>query len=89
MSRNSTLIQERNRRIAETYHQLDGKGLRYSIILQTICKAFYLSEYRVQAIIRQMVKEGTFVEGEPLRPARSMRRDADRPVQLTLQLSLS
>lgn len=88
MPRNNQLIQERNRRIAETYHQLDHQGLRYSIILQAICKAFYLSEYRVQAIIRQMVKEGTFVQGEPLQPARGRRHD-DHGVQLTLQLSLS
>lgn len=58
--RNKELIQKRNRQIANVYHDLTHKGLRYDLIIRTISETFYLTEFRVQAIIREMVREGTF-----------------------------
>lgn len=86
--RNQELITERNRKIAECYYQLDSKGLRYDIIIQSLCKAFFLSEYRMMAIIREMVKSGTFVNDKPLQPAKRSRRSSGTSIELTLQLEL-
>lgn len=86
--RSQQLIQERNLKIAECYYQLESTGLRYDLIIQSLCKAFFLSEYRMMAIIREMVKAGTFVKGEPIKPVKRSRRSNYHPIQLKLQLEL-
>lgn len=58
--RNKELIEKRNRQIANIYYDLTRKGLRYDLIIRTISETFYLTEFRIQAIIRDMVRHGTF-----------------------------
>lgn len=83
--RNPQLIAERNQKIAEFYHQMDQQGLRTDVIVQTLCKTFYLSEYRIMAIIREMVKHGTFINNEQLLP---IKRKREAPTHLHIQLEL-
>lgn len=83
--RNKELIAERNKKLAELYHKLDKQGLRTDVIVATLSHTFYLSEFRIMAIIRQMVKEGTFVGGEELQP---VKRKRETPTHLCIQLEL-
>lgn len=87
--RNRPLIQERNRKIAELYFQLEPQLRNYSDVVKALSRAFFLSEYRVQAIIREMIRNNTFVAGEPMKPIRKTRkRIAAAPIQVCVQLSL-
>lgn len=87
--RSRALIEERNRKIAELYYQLEPRLRNYSDVVRALSRAFFLSEYRIQAIIRQMIREGTFVAGEPVKPMRRTRRHATAaPIQVCVQLSL-
>ena len=60
MGRNSHLIEERNRQIAHSYFELEPVLRNYSDVVKALSKAFFLSEYRIQAIIREMVKNDQF-----------------------------
>lgn len=60
--RNKELIEKRNRQIANIYYDLTRKGLRYDLIIRTISETFFLSEFRIQAIIRDMVRHGIFAQ---------------------------
>ena len=68
MCRNRQLIEERNRRIAQVYHELAPRLRNYSDVVTALSQMFFLSEFRIQAIIRDMVRKGTFVAGEPVTP---------------------
>lgn len=86
MGRNSQLIEERNRQIAQSYFELEPVLRNYADIVKALSKAFFLSEYRIQAIIRQMVKENTFKpSGEARKHVR--KRISPQHIQLSLQLS--
>lgn len=87
MPRDRQLLAERDRRIATIYHELDREGLRFERIVSTLCSTFLLSEYRVMAIIRRMVKEGTFVDGEPVLPIRRKRKNTGTP-KIVIQMEL-
>lgn len=54
------MIEKRNRQIANTYYDLERRGLRYDLIVRTISETFFLSEFRIQCIIRDMVRRGEF-----------------------------
>lgn len=87
--RSQALIEERNKKIAELYYQLEPQLRTYSDVVRALSRAFFLSEYRIQAIIRQMIRENTFVAGQPIQPMRKTRkRIAAAPVQVNIQLSL-
>ena len=60
MPRNKQLIEERNRRIADAYYRLEPKLRNYADVVSALSRLFFLSESRVQAIIRQMVREDAF-----------------------------
>ena len=62
--RNKELIEKRNRQIANIYYDLTRKGLRYDLIIRTISETFYLTEFRIQAIIRDMVRHDNFVPSD-------------------------
>lgn len=82
MARNSKLIAERNRRIADTYYRLEPKLRNYSDVVSALSRIFFLSEHRIQYIIREMVRAGEFhPSGEA---KKHVRRKA--PAQLTLNL---
>lgn len=83
--RNKELIAERNQKIVEFYCQMDRQGLRTDVIVQTLCKTFFLSEYRIMAIIREMVKKGTFVNSEKLLPIKRKKEENPR-VNIHLEL---
>lgn len=86
MGRNSQLIEERNRQIAQTYFELEPVLRNYSDVVRALSQAFFLSEYRIQAIIRQMVKNNTFQpSGEARKHVR--KRISSQHIQLSLQLS--
>lgn len=84
--RNRQLIEERNRKIAEMYNQLNAKGLRSDIIVRTIAGTFYLSEFRVMAIIRELARDGVFAGGGPVIPVKKKKPDMKIQVQLMLDL---
>ena len=87
--RSQSLIQERNRKIAELYFQLEPQLRNYSDVVKALSRTFFLSEYRIQAIIRQMIRNNTFVAGEPMKPMRKTRKHiAAAPIQVCVQLSL-
>lgn len=86
MGRSSQLIAERNRRIADTYFELEPVLRNYSDVVKALSQAFFLSEYRIQAIIRQLVKAGEFKpSGEAKKHVR--KRISPQNIQLSLQLS--
>lgn len=86
--RNPSLIEERNRRLAQAYHELAPRLRNYSEVVSALSRIFFLSEYRVQAIIRQMVRQGTF-EPSP-EAAKHVRRKAfTGPSAINIQLKLS
>lgn len=90
MCRNRQLIEERNRRIAQAYHELAPRLRNYSDVVTALSQMFFLSEFRIQAIIRDMVRKGTFVAGEPVTPmSRKGKKPADSPVQVNIQLQFS
>lgn len=90
MCRNRQLIEERNRRIAQAYHELAPRLRNYSDVVTALSQMFFLSEFRIQAIIRDMVRKGTFVAGEPVTPMpRKGKKAADSPVQVNIQLQFS
>ncbi len=86
--RSKTLIQERNKKIAECYYQLEKELKNYSDVVSALSHMFFLSEYRIMAIIRQMVKEGTFVKGEPLKPMKRGKKRTESSVQINILLKL-
>lgn len=87
--RNQALIEERNKKIAEMYYQLEPQLRNYSEVVKVLSRAFFLSEYRVQAIIRMMIRNNTFVAGEPLKKMKKVRKHiAAAPIQVSVQLSL-
>ena len=87
MSRNSQLIEQRNRAIAASYFELEPVLRNYSDVVKALSQAFFLSEYRIQSIIRQMVKDNTFKpSGDAKKHVR--KRVTSRPIRLSLQLSL-
>ena len=86
MGRSIQLIAERNRRIAESYFELEPVLRNYSDVVKALSKAFFLSEYRIQAIIRELVKSGEFKpSGEAKKHVR--KRISPQHIQLSLQLS--
>ncbi len=62
--RDKELIEKRNKKIAQCYHDMDKKGLRYDRIIRTLSNTFFLSEFRIQMIIRDMVRNGTLIPSE-------------------------
>lgn len=82
MPRNKHLIEERNRRIADAYYTLEPKLRNYADVVSALSRLFFLSESRVQSIIRQMVREDAF------HPSGEARKHVRRkgPLQLTLNL---
>ena len=82
MPRNKHLIEERNRRIADAYYTLEPKLRNYADVVSALSRIFFLSESRVQAIIRQMVRADEF---HPSGEARKHVRKKG-PMQLTLDL---
>lgn len=87
--RSQTLIEERNQKIAEMYHQLEPQLRTYSDVVKALSRVFFLSEYRIQAIIRQMIRNNTFVAGEPIKKMNKTRkRIGIAPIQVSVQLSL-
>lgn len=87
--RSQTLIEERNQKIAELYFQLEPQLRNYSDVVKALSRAFFLSEYRIQAIIRQMIRNNTFVAGEPIKKMKKSRKHIGvAPIQVCVQLSL-
>lgn len=86
MGRNSNLIEERNRQIAHSYFELEPVLRNYSDVVKALSKAFFLSEYRIQAIIREMVKNDQFKpSGEAKKHVR--KKISAQHIQPSLQLS--
>ena len=86
MSRNSQLIESRNRAIAQSYFELEPVLRNYADVVKTLSQAFFLSEQRIQTIIRNMVKEDKFKpSGEAKKHVR--KRITPQQIQLSLQLT--
>lgn len=58
MTRGKDLIDLRNKAIYQRYKELtEIKHLRFDYVVKTLSKEFYLSEYRIMAIIRDYVRK--------------------------------
>ena len=66
--RNGNLIDTRNRRILERYYYLtEVERLRFDDALKRLStEEFYLSESRIMAIIRGMIRAGVTVDGNKI-----------------------
>ncbi len=82
MPRNKQLIEERNRRIADAYYRLEPRLRNYADVVSALSRLFFLSESRVQSIIRQMVREDAF------HPSGEARKHVRRKAEMQLTLNL-
>ena len=65
--RDKGLIDERNLRFARLYMTLRRCGIAKDVVIRELCKVFYLSEFRVKALIREIAGKGLEVDGVRVR----------------------
>lgn len=79
--RDKKLIEERNAKLASLFTEMNDKGLRYNIIIATLSRTFFLSEFQVMNLIRQMVRNGKLKKED-------VHRRESTNVDVNVQLSL-